>query len=406
MLVAEIVAVAFRALRANTLRSVLTMLGIVIGVAAVIAMMALGTGARLAIQARIAALGTTRLTVNARRVVQGGVERQDTHRLRMEDVQFLRQRSHLIRMIQPQQDRNLQVEYHGTNTFTQITGATPNFLQVQQYHIALGRMFDDGDERARRRVAVLGTTVLQNLGFASAADALGRQVRIRGISFDVIGVLQSKGQAAGGFFDPDDQVVIPFETGRFIVFDTPNLNDIHVLAPSEAAIPLTMVEVQRIMRRAHRLRPGDEDDFRIRSQADFLNALSSTTEVFGVLLAAIASVSLLVGGVGIMNIMLVSVTERTREIGIRKALGATRRHVLLQFLVEAVALCLAGGVLGVAVGIAGATALHTTMSWNTHVAPSSVIVAFLFAAVVGVLFGVWPARHAARLDPIIALRYE
>ena len=406
MIIGETVAVALRALAANTLRSVLTMLGIVIGVAAVIAMLALGTGARLAIQARIASLGTTRLTVNPTRVVRGGVETSDIHRITMQDVEFLKHRSRLITAIQPQQDRDLQVEYHGTNTYVQVTGATPNFLEVQNYHIAIGRMFTDDDGRGRRRVAVIGSTVLHDLGFEHAGDAVGKEIRIRGVGFTVIGVLASKGEAAGGFFDPDDQVLIPFNTGRFIVFDTPYLNDIHVLAPNEAAIPQTMSELQRIMRRAHRLPAGAADDFRIRSQMDFLSALSDTTKIFSLLLAAIASVSLLVGGVGIMNIMLVSVTERTREIGIRKALGATQRQILLQFLIEAVTLCALGGLVGIGVGVGGASALKSLMSWNEQVVPATVAIAFLFAALVGIIFGVWPARRAARLDPIIALRYE
>ncbi len=406
MIIGEIVAVALRALAANKLRSLLTMLGIVIGVAAVIAMLALGTGARRAIEARIASLGTTRLTVNPTRVMRGGVETSDIHRITMDDVQFLKDRARLITAIQPQQDRDLQVEYHGANTYVQITGATPNFLQVQNYSVAAGRMFTDDDGHGRRRVAVIGTTVLHDLGFSGAGDALGKEIRIRGVGFTVIGVLASKGEAAGGFFDPDDQVVIPFNTGRFIVFDTPYLNDIHVLAPSEAAIPQTMMELQRIMRRAHRLPAGAPDDFRIRSQMDFLSALNDTTKIFSLLLAAIASVSLLVGGVGIMNIMLVSVTERTREIGIRKALGATQRQILLQFLIEAVTLCALGGVIGVAVGVGGATALKTLMAWNEQVLPATVGVAFVFAALVGIIFGVWPARRASRLDPIIALRYE
>ncbi|HEX5178937.1 MAG TPA: ABC transporter permease [Gemmatimonadaceae bacterium] len=406
MIIGEIVAVALRALAANKLRSVLTMLGIVIGVAAVIAMLALGTGARRAIQTRIASLGTTRLSVNPTRVVHGGVETSDIHHITMQDVDFLKRRSRLITAIQPQQHRDLQVEYHGANTYVQITGATPNFLQVQNYHIALGRMFSDDDGHARRRVAVVGTTVLRDLNFPNASDVLGKEIRISGIGFTVIGVLASKGEAAGGFFDPDDQVLIPFNTGRFIVFDTPYLNDIDVLAPSEAAIPQTMAELQRIMRRAHRLRPGESDDFRIHSQMDFLSALSDTTKIFSLLLAAIASVSLLVGGVGIMNIMLVSVTERTREIGIRKALGATQHQILLQFLIEAVTLCALGGVIGILVGVGGASALKDVMRWNEQVVPATVGVAFVFAALVGIIFGVWPARRASRLDPIIALRYE
>jgi putative ABC transport system permease protein len=254
-------------------------------------------------------------------------------------------------------------------------------------------------------VAVLGPQVVSDLGVASGAALVGETVRINGAQFLVVGVLASKGQT-GGFQNPDDQVLIPVQAAQARLMGGDRLRTINVLAPTEDQIPATMAEVTRILRREHHLRAGQNDDFSIRSQADFLSTLGETTQVFTWLLAGIAAVSLLVGGIGIMNIMLVSVTERTREIGIRKALGATPLVILMQFLIEAVVLCLLGGTVGVALGAAAAGVLHQAMHWNTSVGPESVATAFGFAAAVGVIFGVWPARRAASLDPIEALRYE
>jgi putative ABC transport system permease protein len=266
-------------------------------------------------------------------------------------------------------------------------------------------MFTRGDDLSRRRLAVIGSTVMTNLGIDNPAAILGETIRIRGLQFEVIGVLQSKGTASG-FGDPDDQILIPLNTARFRVLGTNRLNSINVLAPSEAEIPNAMADVQRILRREHRLRPGRDDNFQIRSQSDFLNTLGETTQVFGRLLLGIAIVSLMVGGIGIMNIMLVSVTERTREIGIRKALGATRINVMLQFLIEAVVLSLLGGIIGIALGAGSAAFLDWRFAWNTDVQLASIGISFVFAAAIGVVFGVWPARRAASLDPITALRYE
>jgi putative ABC transport system permease protein len=223
--------------------------------------------------------------------------------------------------------------------------------------------------------------------------------------FTIVGVMKSKGQASP-WQNPDDQVLIPINTARFRVFGSDRIRSISVLAASEQQIPDAMAEIQKILRREHRLRPGRDDDFTIRNQADFLNTFAETTQTFGVLIAGIAAVSLLVGGIGIMNIMLVSVTERTREIGVRKALGATRANILLQFLIEAVVLCLVGGLIGVLVGGGGAMLMSALAEWNTQISTLSVAIAFAFSALVGVLFGVWPARRAASLDPIVALRYE
>jgi putative ABC transport system permease protein len=402
----EIITVALDALRVNKLRSLLTMLGIIIGVAAVIAMLALGTGAQKAVKDRIASLGTTMLTVLPGQVFSGGVASStDRARLQTSDATALATKGTSFAGVEPEMSRQLQLEYQGTNASTNVIGTTTNYLDVRKYTLAAGRMFTQGEDDGRKRVAVLGATAATNLGAASPEALVGQQIRVGGNQFDVVGVLAAKGGATG-FQDPDDQVLIPLGTGRFRVFGNDNLRSINVLAPTEAAIPQTMAEIQKILRREHRLAAGRPDDFQIRNQADFLNTLGETTQVFTYLLAGIAAVSLLVGGIGIMNIMLVSVTERTREVGIRKALGATRRTVLTQFLIEAIVLCLLGGLIGVALGIGIAFALRTALSWSTSVSLASVVLSFVFSAVVGVVFGVWPARRAASLDPIAALRYE
>ena len=406
MLLGEILRVALTALRVNKLRSLLTMLGIVIGVAAVIAMVALGRGAQRAVNERIAALGTTMLTVIPGQVFTRGIASStDRAPLYVSDADALQREGTIFAAVQPEMTRQLQVQYQGTNTSTQIIGTTPNYLDVRKYTVETGRMFTAADNDGRKRYAVLGATTADNLNPGAGSALLGKNIRVRGIQFEVIGILTPKGGATG-FNDPDDQVIIPLNTARFRVFDTKYLRSINVLAESETMIPQTMTEIERIMRREHRVPPGRPDDFEIRNQADFLNAFQQTTQVFGVLLAGIATVSLLVGGIGIMNIMLVSVTERTREVGIRKALGATRFNILLQFLIEAVVLCLLGGIIGIVLGAGGASVLRYGMHWNTDVSMASIVLAFFFSALVGVIFGVWPARRAAALDPIVALRYE
>ena len=400
----ETLGISMDALRANKMRSLLTMLGIVIGIASVITMVALGNGAQNAIKERIARLGTTVLQINPQRVSQGGVHTASTAKLTTKDVDMLRERAPNVVAVNWQQDRDLQVVWKNRNTNVQITGTPPNFLDVRGFKLANGRMFTAADDDARRKVAVFGSELLRQFNVDDGEALIGEQVRIAGRAFTVIGVLAPKGASAGG--DGDQQILIPFQTGRSGIFGTDRINDIWTLVSSEDSITVAMAEIQGALRRSHKLRPERPDDFSIRNQADLLATMGETTQTFTMLLAGVAAVSLLVGGIGIMNIMLVSVTERTREIGVRKALGATKGNILFQFLAEAVILCVLGGALGVVAGMAGAAQLSSSMGWKTAVDTQSVLLAFSFASGIGLVFGVWPARRASALDPIEALRYE
>ena len=406
MLIKEIVIVALSALRANKMRSFLTMLGIVIGVAAVIAMVAIGKGAQKSISDRIANLGTTLLTVRPGAARGFGVATDDNAKLTVSDAEALEKRGKNFAAIGPEMGKRAMFQYGSTNAMTQVTGAKPNYPEIRKFTLAAGRMFNDAEEAGMRRVAVVGSAVIDNLGLQTPEALLDENVRIGGIQFQVIGVFASKGQTGGFGNNPDDFVLIPLSTAQFRVMGSDRLNNIGVMAINEKKIPEAQADIQTILRREHRLGPDKKDDFDIRNQAEFLNTFAETTKTFTFLLAGIAAVSLLVGGIGIMNIMLVSVTERTREIGVRKALGATKRAILFQFLIEAVVLCLLGGLVGILVGGGGATLLNKLGGFNTTIDPSAVALAFAFSAGVGVLFGVWPARRAASLDPIIALRYE
>ena len=408
MLIGEIISVALGALRANKLRSLLTMLGIVIGVGAVIAVVALGSGAQQAVKDRIAALGTTLLTVNPgqQRGGGGGIAiAGGQQRLTLDDAKAIDERATNLLAVQPEMRSQQQVVFGNKNASTTIVGTTPNYLEVRKYQLKVGRMFTAADDEGRQRVAVIGSAVVDNMGIAAPEALIGENVRIRGTQFTVIGVLASKGQA-NAFQNPDDQILVPINTARFRVNGSDRLQSISALAVDEDKIPEAMADIQRVLRRQHKIRQGAPDDFQIRNQADILATTQETTEVMTYLLSGIAAVSLLVGGIGIMNIMLVSVTERTREIGIRKALGATRWNILLQFLIEAVVLCILGGVVGIGLGAGGATVMSKTAGWSTQISTTAIILAFAFSAFVGVAFGVWPARRAAVLDPITALRYE
>jgi putative ABC transport system permease protein len=403
MLVDETVRVALQAIRANKLRSLLTALGIIIGVGAVITMIALGAGARKAVEARIQALGPTLLTIFPGQSFMGGVASINRVSLTVDDDSALAQSARYLAAVVPELSRSLQVQRGNQNLNANVVGTTANYVAVRSYTITAGRMFTTGEDEARRRYAVLGASV-PDMFNANGAAMIGQEIQIRGIPFEIIGILSEKGSQ--GFNNPDEQILIPLQTARFRVMGTDRLRSITAKVDDAQNMNLAMIEIERVLRRQHKIRPGGENDFQIRNQTDVLSTFQQTTQTFGFLLAGIAAVSLLVGGIGIMNIMLVSVTERTREIGVRKALGATKGNILMQFLVEALVLCLVGGTLGVLLGSLGAVVLSKFAHWNTAISPFSIALAFFFSAVVGLFFGIWPARRAAMLDPIEALRYE
>ena len=404
MLLTEIFQVALQAIRANKLRSFLTMLGIIIGVGAVITMVALGSGAQKAVQARIQALGPTLLSVFPGASFRGGIFMDMRVSITMDDYEALARDARYVKGVVPELTRNLQIKRGNLNQNVSIVGTTPNYTAVKNYTVVAGRMFTAGEDEGRRRFAVLGSAIPDMLN-ANPAAMIGQELQIRGIPFEIIGVLGPKG-SAGGFGNPDEQILIPLQTARYRIMGTDRLRSITVDAASVSQMTLTMIEIERVLRREHKIRPGAENDFQIRNQSDILATFQQTTETFTYLLAGIAAVSLLVGGIGIMNIMLVSVTERTREIGVRKALGATRFNIMFQFLVEALVLCLVGGLIGILFGTLGAVGLSKLAHWNTSINVFAILVAFVFSAIVGLFFGIWPARRAASLDPIVALRYE
>jgi putative ABC transport system permease protein len=324
--------------------------------------------------------------------------------MRLSDAEALQRDGRTFANVVPELSRNQQIKFGNQNSNVRVIGATPNYAEVNNYQFDAGGMFTAGDDESRKRVAVLGAAIPTQFN-ANPAAMIGQDIQIGGISYEIRGVLQSKG-ASGGFGNQDEQILIPVQTARFRAFGTDRINSVTIQVRNPDSVNIAMLEIERIMRREHGIPPGANNDFQIRNRAEFLSAFQQTTQTFTYLLAGIAAVSLLVGGIGIMNIMLVSVTERTREIGVRKALGATRGNILLQFLIEAVVLCLVGGAVGVALGTGGAVALARLAEWNTLVSPGSIVMAFVFSATVGIVFGLWPARRAARLDPIVALRYE
>jgi putative ABC transport system permease protein len=403
MLFGETIRVALSAIAVNKMRSFLTMLGIIIGIGAVITMVALGEGAQQQVQRQLASLGTNVLTVRPGAEVFGRIDRGDS-RMTARGAVAIREESTQIQAISPEMQRRQQVAYLNSNANLQILGVWPDYFPIQNHRITHGRYFSQSEEQGRRRVAVVGASVARRLGDRASGSLIGETIRIRGIPFEVVGVVAEKGEQ--GFSNPDETIYIPLSTAQFRVFGTDRVNAIYVQASTASGMDAAIAEIDRALRRDQRIRPGQPSNFNVRNQASLLETFQETTQTFGFLLAGIAAVSLLVGGIGIMNIMLVSVTERTREIGVRKALGARRRDILLQFLVEALVLCLAGGIIGVLAGYGGATAMQQLAGWNTAVAPNAVALAIGFAASVGIFFGMWPARKAAALPPIAALRYE
>jgi putative ABC transport system permease protein len=404
MMIGETIRVAFTSIREHKLRALLTMLGIIIGVGAVIAVVALGTGAQRAIEARIQALGARLLTINPGQMFMMGRASDIRVSLTVKDYEALAADATLLQAVTPEMQRSLQVKYGNRNFNINVLGTTPNYIETRNYTVPLGKMFTAGDDAARQRYAVLGAAIPTMFNVNPAA-LIHQTIQIRGQPFEVIGILSEKG-SQGGFMNLDEQILIPLKTAQYRMFGTDRLRSIAVVVKDQYSLEQGMVDIERVLRREHKVRPGGDNDFQIRNQQDILATQQETTQTFKLLLGGIAFVSLIVGGIGIMNIMLVSVTERTREIGIRKALGATKTNVLLQFLIEALVLCLFGGLLGVLAGGGGAMAMSYFAKWNTYIAPESVLLAFAFSALVGLFFGLWPAWRAANLNTIDALRYE
>jgi putative ABC transport system permease protein len=399
-----LIRVAGESIRKNKMRTLLTMLGIVIGVGAVIIMVAVGQGAQRGIANQINALGTNLLVITAGASNTSGVSQgaQAFNRLTIDDAEKLKREGTLFAGVTPVVMTRVQVLAGGTNWRTTINGVSTDWQTVRDWQTSSGDFFTDNDLRGIRKVALIGQTVADNL--FPGVDPVGSQIQIRNEPFDIVGVLAKKGQNAVGQ-DQDDVVIMPYTTAQTRLSGNTRIWQILVSATSQQDITAAQQEATEIMRESHKIGDGD-DDFTVRNQTEIANAAQGTTKIMTWLLASIASVSLIVGGIGIMNIMLVSVTERTREIGIRMAIGARGSDVLTQFLVESIVMSVLGGAVGLVVGVGGASLVARFTGWSTEVPIAAVALAIGFSAAVGVFFGFYPARKAAALDPIQALRYE
>jgi len=400
-----ILKVALRALRRNKLRTVLTMLGIIIGVGAVIAMVALGRGAKEQVQARIAALGQNVIMVFSGSINRGGVYSGygGAGTLTVEDALAIEKEVPGVAAVSPESRFSGQLMAGNNNWNSEGRGEGVDYLLIRQWDLAEGAMFTDADVRSAAKVCILGKTTADRL-FPNE-DAVGKAIRIKNVPMTVLGVLKPKGASMFGS-DQDDTVIAPYTTGMKRLAGVTTLSRINVQAESAERITEVQNGITELLRQRHRIQLGHDDDFMMRSQQELAETQTATADSMTALLAGVAIISLIVGGIGIMNIMLVSVTERTREIGIRMAVGARGRDILLQFLVEAVALSSTGGLLGIALGFGGAKLITLLKQWPTLVLADSIIVAFVFSAAVGIFFGFYPARKASKLDPIDALRYE
>ena len=400
-----IIQIALRALARNKMRSILTMLGIVIGVAAVIAMVAIGQGAQQQVQAQISSMGSNLVFVSSGSVNRGGIRMGGgaTKTLVDSDVQAILRECQACAAAAPGSASSSQVVYEGQNWSTRVNGTTAAYFTVRDWPFAEGASFSDDDVRTAADVVVIGETVRQNL--FGAVDPVGQTIRIGTLPFQVVGVLIGKGQSGMGA-DQDDAVYIPISTLQKKITGQNWLSYVMVSAKSQQASYAAQEQITALLRDRHRIQRGQDDDFSVRNLADVAQLADQSSQVLTMLLASIASVSLLVGGIGIMNIMLVSVTERTREIGIRIAIGATEEDVQRQFLTESMVMSLMGGVLGVLIGVGISVVISNALHWPVLVSPLSIVVAVAFSIGVGVFFGYYPAKKASRLDPIEALRYE
>jgi putative ABC transport system permease protein len=401
-LMMQLARIALRSLAQRKTRTALTMLGVIIGVGAVIVMVSIGEGAKQSVSRSIKGLGTNLLVVRPGVSRRGPVRATNVETLTSEDASTIASQVSGVAQVAPEIGQTAQVKYLSSNTSTSVVGVTPAWPTVNNFAVKEGRFIDDLDERTSRKVAVLGATT--ETGLFAGGRAVGQTIKIRGVNFQVVGTLEPKGQ--GGFRDPDDQVLIPLSTARGRLFGVQYLRAINVQVVTEDAMDQAQGEIEELLRMRHRIQPGAPSDFSIGSQKELLDTATQVSDTFTALLAAVAAVSLMVGGIGIMNIMLVSVTERTREIGIRKAVGARSRDILFQFLVESVVLSGIGGLIGVGAGVGGARVVAAVGSWQTSVPAGSIALAFGVAMGIGVFFGLYPAHKASRLDPIEALRHE
>ena len=396
---------ALRALARNKMRSALTMLGIIIGVGAVIAVVSIGQGAQYLVQQGIQAMGTNAVFISAGSNRAGGVRQGygGVKTLTIDDMNAILREIPIIKQAAPSLQSRQQIVYGNQNWNTQVTGTTPNYFDIRTWPVQEGSVFSDDEVDLAANVCVIGATV-QKILFVGE-DPIGKTIRIGNLPFRVDGVLESKGQNVTGQ-DQDDVIFAPYTTVQRKIQGITWLQFINASAVSQEASVAAVNPITSLLRERHRIRPGDDDDFLIRTQSDIADLANQTQSVMTMLLGGIASVSLVVGGIGIMNIMLVSVTERTREIGVRMAVGATESDVQRQFLVEAVTLSMMGGAIGILFGLIGSALISNFLSWPTLISIKAIIAAVIFSAAVGIFFGYYPARKAAQLDPIEALRYE
>lgn len=408
MLIWTIIRIAFKSIAANKLRSFLTMLGIIIGVAAVIAMLALGAGTKAKVTDSVKGMGSNLLVVRPEQRWGGGVSSAERQDLTLEDADAILANVPVVEMVAPEVSSRFQAKYLNKNSQVSVVAEPSTYFAVRNFEISGGRAFTESEVNQSAKVAVLGSKTAADL--FGAADPLGEQIKVKGINFTVIGVTKTKGDQ--GWYNPDDQIIVPLTTGMNQLMGQDNVNSIYLTVKDGTNMEEAIESVSAVLRRQHKIQTGREDDFSVRNLQEIADSLSEISQVFTLLLAGVASISLLVGGIGIMNIMLVTVTERTREIGIRKALGARPFDLLTQFLLEAVVVSLTGGVLGITFGIGTILLFNYVMvtyyggEFAAQFQIWPVVLAFCFSFAVGVFFGWYPARKAAAMDPIDALRYE
>jgi putative ABC transport system permease protein len=402
----NLIRIALKALQRNKLRAFLTMLGIIIGVAAVIAMVAIGEGSKQSIQSQLSSMGSNMITILPSSNVSGGVrvEGSSFQSLTIEDVKAIERNAEYVSEVSPVSSTKGQAIYGALNWPTSLQGVAPSYFDIRKLVVQDGVSFTDADVTSSAKVCVLGQTVINNL-FPSGESPVGKVIRLNSIPLQVIGTLAPKGQSSFGQ-DQDDIILTPYTTVQKRILATTYFQSIYASAINENSSVQATDEIISILRETHRLRPADENNFQVRTMEELIKTLGSTSSLLTVLLTAIAGISLVIGGIGIMNIMYVSVTERTKEIGLRMSIGARGVDILLQFLVEAIIISITGGIIGVLLGITAAKVITLTLGWPTLVSESSIVLSFMVCALTGVFFGYYPAQAASRLDPIEALRYE